>query len=282
MLPDLSNPVAGRSVGVIFPESVPLEKRQELMKRLQELTAFQDYRGTSSIERSASAISAGILRGATAASATITQLANHYVARRASDASGAVDAFPPPGSALPPGTVPTSMATGFRVARTGGKGLMKLTGWMVQGVGYATQQLATWAAPKVERTGSQILSRATGLNEGQVKEKTGSGMEYIGQAVAGYRTVCMGLEQGARVIAKGLRDGSVVIVESKYGPHAGEVAGNALDTAGFVGMAAYNVQALGPEGIAMRLAKDIGKQVVTNQGKGKGGAPPVPPPPRPQ
>ena len=58
-----------------------------------------------------------------------------------------------------------------------------------------------------------------------------------------------------------------------------KVAENSLHSAGNLAMTGHNVQSLGAKGLAKRVAKDTGKQLINEHEAKKQDKPPRPPPP---
>lgn len=81
-------------------------------------------------------------------------------------------------------------------------------------------------------------------------------------AVEGFGTVYSGLEQSASVLGTSLSNNSVLVIEHKYGPSAGEVAADTFDTVGNMINISQNVSYMTPKGIVKKTAKNAGKAIV--------------------
>lgn len=83
-------------------------------------------------------------------------------------------------------------------------------------------------------------------------------------AVEGFGTVYTGLEQSAGILGNNLSNNSVKIIEHKYGPSAGNVAGETFDTVGNLINVNRNLKLLTPKGFATRSVKNTGKALVSD------------------
>lgn len=81
-------------------------------------------------------------------------------------------------------------------------------------------------------------------------------------AVEGFGTVYKGLDQSASYLGTNLSNNSVKIIEHKYGPSAGNVAGETFDTVGNLINVNRNLKLFTPKGFAVRSAKNTGKALV--------------------
>ena len=104
-------------------------------------------------------------------------------------------------------------------------------------------------------------------------------LEVASGAVRGFGVVYTGLERAASLLATSLSHNTVQLVEHRYGADAGKVAENSLHSAGNLAMTGHNVQSLGAKGLAKRVAKDTGKQLIKDHEAKKQDKPPRPPPP---
>lgn len=83
-------------------------------------------------------------------------------------------------------------------------------------------------------------------------------------AVEGFGTVYTGLEKSAAILGNNLSNNSVKIIEHKYGPSAGSVAADTLDTVGNMINLSKNVNYITPKGLAKKTVKSTGKAIFTD------------------
>lgn len=79
-----------------------------------------------------------------------------------------------------------------------------------------------------------------------------------------FRQIYSGLEQSATILGKNLSENSVKIIEHRYGPSAGCVAADTLDTVGNVINLSQNVNYMTPKGLAKKTFKGTGKAIFTD------------------
>jgi len=253
MFPDIYSDTPDSSVGLVVLDSVPVEVRQQLLKHLEQLTAFQtkpqlgdDHqlgKLGSSIVKGCEMLAQGIEVGAEKAGSLI-----EYYTEKGQEKMNKAEEDAKVGS-LTRGSV--------NVAKTATTATVKVSGFVASRVGKLTKSLATYLANKA--TPSTSLS---------TNNKKPGAMAYLVDAarggLIGYGTVYNGLENSAKVLGNNVKENSVKIVNHKYGGEAGVVFGDACTAAGNAAMTYLNVQSLGVKGLVKKTAKETGKNVVKN------------------
>lgn len=79
-----------------------------------------------------------------------------------------------------------------------------------------------------------------------------------------FRQIYSGLEKSATILGHNLSENSVKIIEHRYGPSAGCVAADTLDTVGNVINLSQNVNYMTPRGLAKKTFKGTGKAIFTD------------------
>lgn len=87
--------------------------------------------------------------------------------------------------------------------------------FQVSRVGAATYSLGQYLAPHIKEKGSQLLSSATGVNQGEVSEKIDALFNVTAGAVDGLTTVYQGLERSARIFGQSLSNNTVQIMNHR-------------------------------------------------------------------
>ncbi|XP_058823856.1 protein spartin isoform X2 [Topomyia yanbarensis] len=158
--------------------------------------------------------------------------------------------------------VPGNVKTGIEIAKSVSGTAANVTSYVAGKVGSATMALGRFLAPHIQKHGSDLLSYSTGMTAEDASEKVHGALTICAGAVEGFGTVYAGLEKSASILGTSLSQSTVQIVQHKYGPEAGEVVGNSLDTVGNVINVTNNVNYFTPKGIAKRTAKNAGKALV--------------------
>jgi len=253
MFPDIYSDTPDSSVGLVVLDSVPVEVRKQLLKHLEQLTAFQSKpqlgddhqlgKLGSSIVKGCEMLAQGIEVGAEKAGSLI-----EYYTEKGQEKMNKAEEDAKVGS-LTRGSM--------NVAKTATTATVKVSGFVAGRVGKLTKSLATYLANKA--TPSTSLS---------TNNKKPGAMAYLVDAarggLIGYGTVYNGLENSAKVLGNNVKENSVKIVNHKYGGEAGVVFGDACTAAGNAAMTYLNVQSLGVKGLVKKTAKETGKNVVKN------------------
>lgn len=166
--------------------------------------------------------------------------------------------------------VPSNVRSGIEIAKSVTGTAVSVTSYIAGKVGAATMGLGRFLAPHIQKHGSNLLSYSTGITAEDASEKMNGALTICAGAVEGFGTVYAGLEKSASILGNSLSSSTVQIVQHKYGPDAGQVVGNSLDTVGNVINVSHNVNYMTPRGLAKRTAKNAGKALVA------GYRPPVP------
>ncbi|KRX26575.1 Activator of basal transcription 1 [Trichinella nelsoni] len=110
------------------------------------------------------------------------------------------------------------------------------------------------------RLGKLLASEANKrMKKGGVVSKAVYGAaEVASGGICGAAAVWVSMEEAARILGKSIANGSVRIVEQKYGPSAATLTDDALHTLGYCGATAWNVHNIGPKAVAKEAVKEAG------------------------
>jgi spartin len=142
--------------------------------------------------------------------------------------------------------------------RQGTKIAVKVSGYLVDRVGELAVHLGKSIASSAQKTFPKGTASGSVVN---------GVIEVAGGGIAGFSTVWMSLEDASRVLAKGIANETVQVVDHKYGESAAAVTGDLLHSAGYSAATAMYVDSLGFKGIAKRTAKHAGIAILKDLGK---------------
>ncbi|KRY29727.1 Activator of basal transcription 1 [Trichinella spiralis] len=110
------------------------------------------------------------------------------------------------------------------------------------------------------RLGKLLASEANKrMKKGGVVSKAVYGAaEVASGGICGAAAVWVSMEEAARILGKSIANGSVRIMEQKYGPSAATLTDDALHTLGYCGATAWNVHNIGPKAVAKEAVKEAG------------------------
>ncbi|RZF32840.1 hypothetical protein LSTR_LSTR009391, partial [Laodelphax striatellus] len=208
----------------------------------------QESRLGSYISSGAQYISSGLVRGA--------EKASQYINSSTPKLLEKITPEPTPRQVSP------GIAKSAEVARNVTGTAVVVTGYVANKVGSATMALGRYLAPHLQKHGTQLVSRAGGLDEKAAAERVEGVLTVAAGAVEGFSTVYTGLEQSASILGNSLTNNTVHIVEHKYGQPMGTVTGHTLHSIGNAYAATQNVRIFTPKNLAKKTAKDAGKAFV--------------------
>jgi len=148
--------------------------------------------------------------------------------------------------------------TSVHYLRRGTKVAVKVSGYLVDKIGEAATSLGKSLSASAQKAFPKGTASGTVVN---------SVIEVAGGGVAGLATVWMSLEDASRVLAKGIANETVQVVDHKYGESAACVTGDLLHSAGYCGATAMYVESLGFKGIAKRTARHAGIAILKDLNK---------------
>ena len=113
-------------------------------------------------------------------------------------------------------TIDPSVRSGMKTARCVTGKAVKVSAYVVNQLSKGTMKLGHHIAPYVHRTATQLYAKTLNTNEAEASGKMEQIIEVTGGAVVGFGTVFMGLEHAATVLAKSLRNNTVIVVQHRY------------------------------------------------------------------
>lgn len=263
IVPDVNSPVPGSSVGIIIPENAyetVYDLLENILHGIVNTTTTEERRTRRNIrpvvpsqaEMPGSKVSGAILTGA------------YYISKGliygAEKASGLLNYGTPKLinhiAPAPEATqVNPKVTKGFKLAKTATNKAATATGFVADKVGLATSRLGQYLAPHVQKQGTKLLSSGFNLSEAEASSKVSGVLTVAAGAVEGFATVYRGLETSAGILGQNLKNNSVKIVKHKYGPAAGEISNETLETVGNVITIGHNAHVLRPRKIFKNIAK---------------------------
>ncbi|KAL4229931.1 Spartin [Mactra antiquata] len=302
LFPDTTSQNPGSAVGLMMPDTVSSEDRQDFEQILGSLTMLQqqqqvtpttdtreevqedDTRSDQQVDESTTSttstkiakglitaaeyISWGVGKGAEKAGEWMKQGSDKLKTRMKPEEN--------------PKPIDPRVQTGIRYARKGSHVAVQVSSYIVTKLGQATMALAREAAPHIRKQGEKMLPKSLKTTDGDGKSKFDGVLEVAASGLHGFGTVYMSLEHAAKALGKNLADQTVNVVSHKYGSDAGQLTENALYATGNLALTAHNANNLGIKAVAKRAAKDTGKAVLNDlseQRQQKQQPPQKPPPP---
>lgn len=259
MFPDVYADEPGSAVGIVLPEDISPEIRQELIKILEQFTALK------SVEKLPEDQQLGAIGKTLVKSAHYVCKGVDFTTKKACDLIEYVGEKQK--AKIIPAEEDAKIGAGWKYSAKGAKyathATVKVSGFVANRVGKLTKATANYLASKVEKPVTGTVCAATGGSAATAK-KSGSMYNLVDAAKGGliaFGTVYSGLEDSAKVLGGCVKDKSVTIVEHKYGGEAGKVYGDSMTAAGNAAMTYMNVSSLGLKGIAKKTAKQTAKEV---------------------
>lgn len=272
MFPDLDDSIEGDAVGLILPDNLPADEVQVFDVILEQLTAAvttkrdvailhgnNDLQSYDEYMEFSTKLSSGMVQGAeyvglglVAASVKASELMHRGTEMLKEKIE--------PDAEAP--QIDPRLRTGLEVAKWTASKAAQGSGYLVSKAGTATLALGRFLAPHIRRHGTAALSHLVEQSDQKSQKQIDIAGEVAGGTVRAFSAIYMSLENSSKILAQNIANNTVNIVSHKYGGEVGTLTENALSTAGNTYLTVYNAAALGPKGLAKRVAKNTGKVLI--------------------
>jgi len=262
MFPDLDESISGNAVGLILPPQVTEDQRAGFESLLNQLTSLVQKENLSDYDeyiRVSGQVAEGMTQGAEVVGKGLVKASIKGAELMKKGTSMLKENMAPAAEAV---AVDPKVKTGLEAASWTAEKAVKVSGFLVSKAGQATVALGRFLAPHIQTGGAKALSHFVEQSEEKSSKQLKIASEVASGSISAISTVYMALENSSKILAKNIAENTVEVVKHKYGHEVGNVTDNALAAAGNTYLAVYNAGALGPKGLAKRLAKDTGKVTV--------------------
>lgn len=168
-----------------------------------------------------------------------------------------------------PSEVSPSTTKRLEMARKATGGAVRVSQFLVNGVGTVAEKLAEKMAPHVKKHGAKLVPEALKKKEdGQASKMDGAKFVAV-TTVHGLATIWSSLETGAKLVGKSVAAETVSTVTYKYGSNAGEATETALQSVINIGVTANNIDNAGIKAFFKAAGKKTTKELVANSNEEK-------------
>lgn len=270
ILPDVHSGIEGAAVGLILPEDAD-ESVHELLNLILNGTEAEGPKApprrskrTTADSRvtplaSKTTFSTNLVKGATYIANSLVRGAGSTARFMDMTTPRIIDRINPAEQAQP--VNPTVEKT-VKVAKNVTGTAADVTGYLASKLGLATSALGRYLAPHIQKQGTKLLTTTTNMTPEEASKKVDSFLDVTSGTVEGIATVYTGLETAASLLGRSLSNNTVQIIQYKYGQPTGELANDAISTAGNAYYVYHNTKVFKPKGIAKAAAKGAGKAVL--------------------
>ncbi|KRZ04883.1 Activator of basal transcription 1 [Trichinella pseudospiralis] len=251
IFPSCSEDPTDPKVGLMLPPNLDKEKLKQFEDIVHESTMCVDQKEppklTETEEKSLSAKIANFLvSGGTYVALGIRECAektSDIIERKSSLLSSRVSFSESKLAGYP------RVQTGVHYLRKGSKLAVKVSGYLADQVGVAASRLGKLLASEASKRMKK---------DGVVSKAVYGAAEVASGGICGAAAVWVSMEEAARILGKSIANGSVRVMEQKYGPSVATLTDDALHTLGYCGATAWNVHNIGPKAIAKETVRELG------------------------
>uniref|UniRef100_A0A3Q4HJA5 Spartin-like n=1 Tax=Neolamprologus brichardi TaxID=32507 RepID=A0A3Q4HJA5_NEOBR len=160
-----------------------------------------------------------------------------------------------------PSEVSPSTTKRLEMARKATGGAVRVSQFLVNGVGTVAEKLAEKMAPHVKKHGAKLVPEALKKKEdGQASKMDGAKFVAV-STVHGLATIWSSLETGAKLVGKSVAAETVSTVTYKYGNNAGEATNTGLQSVINIGVTANNIDNVGIKAFFKKAGKCTAKEL---------------------
>uniref|UniRef100_A0A3B4G3R7 Spartin n=1 Tax=Pundamilia nyererei TaxID=303518 RepID=A0A3B4G3R7_9CICH len=170
-----------------------------------------------------------------------------------------------------PSEVSPSTTKRLEMARKATGGAVRVSQFLVNGVGTVAEKLAEKMAPHVKKHGAKLVPEALKKKEdGQASKMDGAKFVAV-STVHGLATIWSSLETGAKLVGKSVAAETVSTVTYKYGNNAGEATDTGLQSVINIGVTANNIDNAGIKAFFKKAGKCTAKELAAKSNEEKKG-----------
>uniref|UniRef100_A0A3Q4HJ53 Spartin-like n=1 Tax=Neolamprologus brichardi TaxID=32507 RepID=A0A3Q4HJ53_NEOBR len=170
-----------------------------------------------------------------------------------------------------PSEVSPSTTKRLEMARKATGGAVRVSQFLVNGVGTVAEKLAEKMAPHVKKHGAKLVPEALKKKEdGQASKMDGAKFVAV-STVHGLATIWSSLETGAKLVGKSVAAETVSTVTYKYGNNAGEATNTGLQSVINIGVTANNIDNVGIKAFFKKAGKCTAKELAGKSNEEKKG-----------
>ncbi|XP_005928155.1 spartin a isoform X1 [Haplochromis burtoni] len=168
-----------------------------------------------------------------------------------------------------PSEVSPSTTKRLEMARKATGGAVRVSQFLVNGVGTVAEKLAEKMAPHVKKHGAKLVPEALKKKEdGQASKMDGAKFVAV-STVHGLATIWSSLETGAKLVGKSVAAETVSTVTYKYGNNAGEATDTGLQSVINIGVTANNIDNAGIKAFFKKAGKCTAKELAAKSNEEK-------------
>uniref|UniRef100_A0A3B4G3W9 Spartin n=1 Tax=Pundamilia nyererei TaxID=303518 RepID=A0A3B4G3W9_9CICH len=276
MFPDSLAEMPGCYAGIVLSSELPPEDLQTFQDLLSQLAEFR----IQVIEPTTSAgeqeklplpgwsekMGQGILTGALRLSDSLIKGAEATGRAIHKGAAKIRDQLTPEET---PSEVSPSTTKRLEMARKATGGAVRVSQFLVNGVGTVAEKLAEKMAPHVKKHGAKLVPEALKKKEdGQASKMDGAKFVAV-STVHGLATIWSSLETGAKLVGKSVAAETVSTVTYKYGNNAGEATDTGLQSVINIGVTANNIDNAGIKAFFKKAGKCTAKELAAKSNEEK-------------